>query len=239
MTGKDNVIQRMKRKVETGPEEWETKKQRIARTEVEHAQRNEEPSGPEGGEEAAGNTWPEETNAQHMQEDEMELQQMEQEEEAALMLAQNPQVLQQEAGERETRPRIENAREGDDEGFPGTEEDEWEVEEAELRQMQEDGTALLHEGQEDHGEPRGHQEPDQLGQTTQTVSQETEGVQEGEQDIALQETQEMELPETQDMRMTAQQEAEEELMEMAQQQEEAQEEQRELQEMAQQQAAAQ
>ncbi|KAK3255565.1 hypothetical protein CYMTET_35259 [Cymbomonas tetramitiformis] len=120
MTGKDNVIQRMKRKLETGPEEWETKKQRIAITEAEYAQRNEEPNGPEEGEEAARNTWPEKIYAQQMQEDEIELQQMEQEEEAALMLAQNTQVLPQETGGHETHPRVENVREDNDEDPPRT-----------------------------------------------------------------------------------------------------------------------
>ncbi|KAK3285772.1 hypothetical protein CYMTET_6637 [Cymbomonas tetramitiformis] len=73
MTGKDNVIQRVKRKLETGPEEWEAKKQRIARTEAEYARRNEEPNQPEAGEDAVGDTWPEEMKAQQMQEDEIEL----------------------------------------------------------------------------------------------------------------------------------------------------------------------
>ncbi|KAK3283600.1 hypothetical protein CYMTET_8688 [Cymbomonas tetramitiformis] len=40
-TGKSNVIQRMKRKLETGPEEWETKKQRVTRMEEERAKRDE------------------------------------------------------------------------------------------------------------------------------------------------------------------------------------------------------
>ncbi|KAK3237051.1 hypothetical protein CYMTET_52837 [Cymbomonas tetramitiformis] len=239
MTGKDNAIQRMKRKLETGPEEWETKKQRITRTEAEHERRNEEPNGPEEGENAVGNTWPEEMGTQQMQEDEIELQQMQQEEEAALIPAQNTQVLQQENSGHKTQPRVEDAWGDNEEDPPGAQEDEWEVEEAELRRMQEDGTALPHKGQEEQGEPQGHQEPDHARPSTQTASQETEGAQEGQQCIALQVTQEMELPETQDMSMTAQQEVEEDLMEMAQQQEEAQEEQRELQEMAQQQATTQ
>ncbi|KAK3281195.1 hypothetical protein CYMTET_11002 [Cymbomonas tetramitiformis] len=105
--------------------------------------------------------------------------------------------------------------------------------------MQEDGMVLPHEGRREQGEPQGHQEPDHARPTTQTASQETEGAREGQQDIALQVTQEMELPETQDMSMTAQQEAEDDLMEMTQQQEEAQGEQSVLQEMAQQHAATQ
>ncbi|KAK3266814.1 hypothetical protein CYMTET_7600 [Cymbomonas tetramitiformis] len=108
MTGKDNVIQRMKRKLETGPEEWETKKQRIARTEAEHARRKEEPNEPEEGKEAVGDTWPEEMEAQQTQEDEIEFRQMEQEEEAALMLAQNIQTLHQEEGGHATQSIVGN-----------------------------------------------------------------------------------------------------------------------------------
>eukprot|EP00854_Cymbomonas_tetramitiformis_P017738 gene17737-biopygen18325 len=187
----------------------------------------------------AGKEEVEEMGTQQMQEDEIELQQMQQEEEAALIPAQNTQVLQQENSGHKTQPRVEDAWGDNEEDPPGAQEDEWEVEEAELRRMQEDGTALPHKGQEEQGEPQGHQEPDHARPSTQTASQETEGAQEGQQCIALQVTQEMELPETQDMSMTAQQEVEEDLMEMAQQQEEAQEEQRELQEMAQQQATTQ
>ncbi|KAK3272307.1 hypothetical protein CYMTET_19389 [Cymbomonas tetramitiformis] len=167
--------------------------------------------------------------AQQMHEDEIEFQQMEQEEEVALMLAQNMQTLQQEDNGHETQPMVGDIGEG---GEEPTQEDEWEVEEGEIRRMQEEEMTLTHEGRHEQREPQSQQEPDHARPATRTASQETEGAQEGQQDIALQVTQEMELPETQDMSMKAQQEAEDGLIEMAQQQEEAQEEQRALQEMA-------
>ncbi|KAK3272748.1 hypothetical protein CYMTET_18970 [Cymbomonas tetramitiformis] len=176
------------------------------------------------------------TVKEEMQEDDIEFQQMEQEEEATPMLAQNMQTLQQEDGGHETQPMVGDIREGEDEP---TQEDEWEVEEGELRRMQEEEMTLTHEEQHEQREPQNQQEPDHARPATRTASQENKGAQEGQQDIALQVTQEMELPETQDMCMEAQQEAEDELIEMAQQQEEAQEEQRALQEMAQQQATTQ
>ncbi|KAK3238599.1 hypothetical protein CYMTET_51390 [Cymbomonas tetramitiformis] len=237
--GKDNVMQRMKRKLETGPEEWDIKKQRIARTEAKHARKNEETNEPEEGEDAVGDTWPEEMEAQQMQEDEIEFQQMEQEEEAALMLAQNMQTLQQEEGGHATQPMVGDIGEGGEEPVPEAQENEWEVEEGELRRMQEEEMSLTHEGRQEQRETQSQQEPDHARPATRTVSQEIAEAQEGQQDIALQVTQEMELPETQDMRMEEQQEAEDDLIEMAQQQEEVQEEQSALQEMAQQQAAAQ
>eukprot|EP00854_Cymbomonas_tetramitiformis_P001805 gene1805-biopygen1683 len=141
----------------------------------------------------------------------------------------NMQTLQQEGSWNETQPMVGDMREGEDEP---TQEDEWEVEEGELRRMQEEEMTLTHEKQQGQWEPQNQQEPDHARPATRTASQETEGAQEGQQDIALQVTQEMELPETQNMSMEAQQEAEDDLIDMAQQQEEAREEQRALQEMA-------
>ncbi|KAK3281196.1 hypothetical protein CYMTET_11003 [Cymbomonas tetramitiformis] len=112
MTEKDNRIQQMKRKLETGPEEWETKKQRIAMTEAKHARRNEDPDEPEEREDTTGDTWPKEMEAQQMPEDEIEFQQMEQEEEATLILAQNMQAPQQEKNSgHEIQPMVEEERE--------------------------------------------------------------------------------------------------------------------------------
>ncbi|KAK3233092.1 hypothetical protein CYMTET_56589 [Cymbomonas tetramitiformis] len=95
--------------------------------------------------------------AQQMQEDEIEFRQMEQEEEAALMLAQNMQTLQQEDSWHETQPMVGDIREGEDEPTQG---DEWEVEEGELRRMQEAEMTLTHEEQQEQREPQNQQEPD-------------------------------------------------------------------------------
>ncbi|KAK3280623.1 hypothetical protein CYMTET_11543 [Cymbomonas tetramitiformis] len=100
---------------------------------------------------------------------------MEQEEEAALMLAQNMQAPQQEDDGHEMHPRAEDARGDNEEPNPMAQEDEWEVEEGELRRMQEEETALPHEGLQEQREPQGPQEPDHARPTTQMASQETEG----------------------------------------------------------------
>ncbi|KAK3247362.1 hypothetical protein CYMTET_43134 [Cymbomonas tetramitiformis] len=228
MGGKTNVIQRMKRKLETGPEEWETKKRRIARTEAEYARRDRELDEPETGEETVEDPWPGDLEGQQMQEDEIEFQRMEQEEEAALMLAQHMQVTQQEEGGRESQPMSEEEP---------TQEEEWEVEEGEMRRIQEE--EMTSEGQQEQSGTQNQQEPDQTGWATRVPSQDAEESRDDQLDTALQVTQEMELPETQDMGMEAQQDAEDELTAMAQQQEEAQEELRTIREMAQQQAIAQ
>eukprot|EP00854_Cymbomonas_tetramitiformis_P005142 gene5142-biopygen5115 len=163
-------------------------------------------------------TWHEEMEAQQMQEDEIEFQQMEQEDEAAQMVAQHTQTLQQEEGGPEPQPI--GGRIGED-GDEPTREDQWEVEEVELRRMKEEEITLMHEGQQEHREPQNQQETDHARQDTRMPSQGTEEPQDGQQGIALQVTQEMELPETQDMSMEAQQDEEDDLIEMAQQQEEA------------------
>ncbi|KAK3245307.1 hypothetical protein CYMTET_45114 [Cymbomonas tetramitiformis] len=74
-------------------------------------------------EEVTGNTWPEGTDMQQMQENELALHQMEQEEETALMLAQNPPGLQQEEGVRETTQSPQESAHEDvhDESPPETE----------------------------------------------------------------------------------------------------------------------
>ncbi|KAK3284008.1 hypothetical protein CYMTET_8318 [Cymbomonas tetramitiformis] len=96
---------------------------------------------------------------------------------------------------------------------------------------------MASEGQQEQRETRNQQEPDQTGWDIRVPSQETEEPQDGQLDTALQATQEMELPETQGMSMDAHQDAEDELIAMTQQQEEAQEELRIIREMAQQQTA--
>ncbi|KAK3254051.1 hypothetical protein CYMTET_36713 [Cymbomonas tetramitiformis] len=170
------------------------------------------------GKRAERDTWHEEMEAQQMQEDEIEFQQMEQEDEAAQMVAQHTQTLQQEEGGPEPQPI--GGRIGED-GDEPTREDQWEVEEVELRRMKEEEITLMHEGQQEHREPQNQQETDHARQDTRMPSQGTEEPQDGQQGIALQVTQEMELPETQDMSMEAQQDEEDDLIEMAQQQEEA------------------
>ncbi|KAK3259719.1 hypothetical protein CYMTET_31295 [Cymbomonas tetramitiformis] len=175
MAGKANIIQRMKRKLETGPEEWETKKQRIARTEAEYARRDRELDEPETGEETVEDPWPGDLEGQQMQEDEVEFQQMEQEEEAALMLAQHMQVTQQEEGGSESQPMNEEEP---------PQEEEWEVEEGEMRRIHEE--EMTSEGQQEQRETRNQQEPDQTGWDIRVPSQETEESQDGQQDTALQ-----------------------------------------------------
>eukprot|EP00854_Cymbomonas_tetramitiformis_P001377 gene1377-biopygen1224 len=208
MTGETNIIKRLKRKLETGPEEWETKKQRIERTEAEQARRNGEPDEPEVDEETGGDTWPEKLEEQQMQEEETEFQQMEQEDEEALIQAQRMRTIQQEENRSVTHPIKEHIEEDEDEPI---QEDEWEVEEGEMRRIQEEEMALAQEEQQEL-------ELEQARWDMRTPLQGVEEPQDAQQDTALQVTQEMELPKTQDMSMEAQQQAEDELIEMAQQQ---------------------
>ncbi|KAK3284292.1 hypothetical protein CYMTET_8050 [Cymbomonas tetramitiformis] len=133
MAGKPNIIQRMKRKPETGPEEWETKRQLIARTEAEYARRNRELDEPGTGGETVEDPWPGYLEGQQLQEDEIEFQQMEQEEEAELMMmAQHVQATQQ--GESGSEPHSMNEEEP-------PQEEGWEVEEEEMRRIQEEEMA--------------------------------------------------------------------------------------------------
>ncbi|KAK3234388.1 hypothetical protein CYMTET_55330 [Cymbomonas tetramitiformis] len=219
MTGETNIIQRLKRKLETGPEEWETKRQRIERMEAEYAQKSREPTEIEIVE-AWADTWPDEPEWQREQEEELELQWMERQEEEALIQGQQVQTVQQAKQKRGHRQE-------------STREVELSKDEAgETRTILKE-EALGQGKRQKRRRTRSQTGPDQLAR------REVEGQREVQGEAARVPTQELKLPEAQNKGMTTQQDNAAELSEMAQQQEEAQEEWRALQEMAQQQEAAQ
>ncbi|KAK3236272.1 hypothetical protein CYMTET_53574 [Cymbomonas tetramitiformis] len=217
MTGKTNIIQRLKRKLETGPEEWETKRQRIERTEAEYAQKNREPTEIET---AWADTWPDEPEWQQEQEEELELQRMERQEEEALIQEQQVQTAQQ-------------AKQKRGQGRESTREVELNKEEAWKTRTIQKEEAL------EQGERQKRRRTQSQAEFDQPALREAEGPREAQGETAQGSTQKLKLPETQNMDMTTQQDTAAELREMAQQQEEAQEEWRALQEMVQDQEAAQ
>ncbi|KAK3236172.1 hypothetical protein CYMTET_53672 [Cymbomonas tetramitiformis] len=210
MTGETNIIQRLKRKLETGPEEWETKRQRIERMEAERERRNgelEEPGVEEGN---GGDTWSEELDMQQTQEEETEILQMEREEEA-LIEAQGVWATPQEGDGSMHLPT------GEGEGTHKQEEDGG-VEEEEMRLIQEEEMTLAREQRVQRCE---------MGMPLHNVEEPPDAQQHAKPQ------------ETRDIHMGTQQGEEDELAAMAQQQEEAQEELVTIHEMAQQQAVAQ
>ncbi|KAK3233778.1 hypothetical protein CYMTET_55943 [Cymbomonas tetramitiformis] len=84
----------------------------------------------------------------------MELQQMEQEDEEALMQAQGIQAIPQEDNRSTPQPT------GEEEGAP-IQEEEWEVEEEEMRRIQEEEMTLAQEEQQEQRETQIRTEPDQ------------------------------------------------------------------------------
>ncbi|KAK3284700.1 hypothetical protein CYMTET_7660 [Cymbomonas tetramitiformis] len=153
-----------------------------------------------------------------MQEEEIEFQQMEREEEEALIQAPSVQAIQQEEDASVPQPIEEQLGEDDNEPI---QEDEWEVEEEEMRRIQEEEMTLAHEEQQEQRKTQSQSqlEPYQARRDVGMPSQGTEEPQDSQQDIALQVTQEIKLPETHDMSMEAQQDVEDGLNEMVQQQE--------------------
>ncbi|KAK3279634.1 hypothetical protein CYMTET_12496 [Cymbomonas tetramitiformis] len=219
MTGETNIIQRLKRKLETGPEEWETKRQRIERVEAEYAQKSRELTEIEIVE-AWADSWPDEPERQQEQEEELELQRMERQEEEALRQEQQVQTARQAKQKRGYRQE-------------STQEAELSKEEAgETRTKRKEG-ALGQGRRQKRRRTRNQTEPDQ------PALREVEGQREVQGEVARGPTQAPKLPEAQNKDVTTQEDTAAELSEMAQQQDEAQEEWRALQEMAQQQEAAQ
>ncbi|KAK3236274.1 hypothetical protein CYMTET_53576 [Cymbomonas tetramitiformis] len=180
MTGKTNIIQRLKRKLETGPEEWETKRQRIDRMEAEKARRNgelEEPGAEEGTEE---DTWPEELDMQ-TQEEEIEILRMEQEEET-LIEAQGVWATPQEG---DGNMPLTTGKEA---GMHEQEEDRWREEE-ETRLRQEEGVTIVRGPPQGAGEPLDAQQHAELRETRGTGPPETRDInmetqQEEEEELA-------------------------------------------------------
>ncbi|KAK3240325.1 hypothetical protein CYMTET_49828 [Cymbomonas tetramitiformis] len=113
----------------------------------------------------------------------MEFQQMEQEDEAALILAQNMQTIQQEDDRSVPQPTEERTREDKDEPM---QEDEWEVEEEEMRRIQEEEMTLAREEQQEQRETQSQLEPGQARRDVRTPPQGTEEPQDAQQDNALQ-----------------------------------------------------
>ncbi|KAK3264559.1 hypothetical protein CYMTET_26711 [Cymbomonas tetramitiformis] len=180
MTGKTNIIQRLKRKLETGPEEWETKRQRIERMEAERARRNGELEEP-GAEEGTGeDTWPEELDMQ-TQEEEIEILRMEEEEEA-LIEAQGVWATPQEGDGNMPLPT------GKEAGMHEQEEDRG-IEEEETRLKQEEGVTLVRGPPQGADEPLDAQQHAELRETRGTGPPETRDInmetqQEEEEELA-------------------------------------------------------
>ncbi|KAK3289200.1 hypothetical protein CYMTET_3361 [Cymbomonas tetramitiformis] len=195
----------------TAAEEWETKRQRIERTEAEYAQKNREPTEIET---AWADTWPDEPEWQQEQEEELELQKMERLEEEALIQEQQVQTAQQ-AKQKRGQGR-ESTR-----GVEMNKEQAWKTRTIQKEEALEQGERQKRRRTQSQAKP------------DQPAPREAEGPREAQGETAQGSTQKLKLPETQNVDTTTQQDTAAELREMAQQQEEAQEEWRALQEMVQ------